>query len=214
MDACSSVFLVLLFLFNWREGGSFKTAISSSLLSPVMSEDGAVEVPSWFEAIKTSPRATTLDLREWLDEEWRGKEGGWSGSDYMHSKIAACRIVDYCLLNPEDPSGLPSLRGLCHFTRRSESHKGFCHGGSICALMDDCIGWLGFCHTGEVQPWTGFTAQVNTSLKSPVPVGAVLSIEGTIDRIEGRKVWCTANLVDPVSGCLHGSAQGLFLKNK
>jgi hypothetical protein len=47
----------------------------------------------------------------------------------------------------------PQLVGPAHFTDRAESHKGLCHGGSFCALMDDAIGWMGFCVSGTVRPW-------------------------------------------------------------
>lgn len=39
-------------------------------------------------------------------------------------------------------------------------YTGLCHGGSFCALMDDAIGWMGFCVSGAVKPWSGYTVQV------------------------------------------------------
>lgn len=220
---------LLLLLFFLSRGRGFKGPLLASLSSSgsvgestgtysagkMSIPEGAFEVPPWFAAIKASPRATSLGLREWLDEAWR-KEGGWQGRDYVHSLTAACRIVEYCLLKPEETSGtsFPTLHGLCVFTPGAESHRGFCHGGALCALMDDCIGWLGFCSSGECLPWSGFTVQIDTSLKKSVPVGSVLAIEGSIESISGRKVWCTAKLVDPLSGSIHCECRGLFLTNK
>ena len=66
------------------------------------------------------------------------------------------------------------MAGIVHFTSKAESHQGFCHGGSMCSIMDDAIGWIAFCVTGECKPWTGFTVQINTSLKKPVRVGQIL----------------------------------------
>ena len=40
------------------------------------------------------------------------------------------------------------------------------------ALMDDVIGWCGFCAEGTCKPWCGFTVQVDTSLKAPIKVCA------------------------------------------
>ena len=81
--------------------------------------------------------------------------------------------------------------------------------------MDDAIGWIGFCSTGVVMPWSGFTVQINTKLMKPVTVGSLLRIEAKIDRREGdRKVWCTAKLTDEFSTVTYCEGQGLFLLNK
>ena len=131
----------------------------------------------WFNSLKSVPGAEILDIREWRDENWRTTEGGFAGRDFIHSKTASVRILDYLKLPAKeaDPNGLteynfPRLVGPAHFTPRCESHRGLCHGGSFCALMDDAIGWMGFCVSGEVKPWSGYTVQVNTALKKPVPV--------------------------------------------
>ncbi len=96
---------------------------------------------------------------------------------------------------------------------------------------------MGFCHSGAVEPWSGFTAQVNTTLKRPIATGSVLMLRATVDRVEGRKViwrrgvgcgvwgmgygvcdwlqvWVNCELLDPASGSIHCSGTGLYLKNK
>jgi len=73
------------------------------------------------------------------------------------------------------------VRGLLSLTPR-------CAGGAACALFDDAVGWMGFCHTGNVAPWSGFTAQVSASLKRPIRAGSVLMLRASVDRLEGRKV--------------------------
>lgn len=88
------------------------------------------------------------------------------------------------------------LTGTVHFTERAESHAGFCHGGSMCSVMDDVVGWIAFCATGRVRPWTGFTVQVNTALKRPVRIHSTLTVRAVISRIERRKVYVTATLYD------------------
>jgi len=82
------------------------------------------------------------------------------------------------------------------------------------AVMDDVIGWLGFCVSGDVVPWSGFTVQVNTSLKKSIEVGSIKRLEAWVDRFEGsRKVWMRASLSDPISGDIHCESEGLFLKS-
>jgi acyl-coenzyme A thioesterase PaaI-like protein len=89
-----------------------------------------------------------------------------------------------------------TLTGYVHFTKNSESHNGYCHGGSTCSVMDDVIGWTSFCVTGIILPWSGYTVQVNTSLCKPIPINTYLYISGTITNIVRRKVYVSATLYD------------------
>ena len=64
----------------------------------------------------------------------------------MHSTSAGVQILEYHLLGPEktdqelENNYSYSLIGAAYFSERAESHKGLCHGGSMCALMDDIVG--------------------------------------------------------------------------
>lgn len=51
--------------------------------------------------------------------------------------------------------------------------QGLCHGGTMCAVMDDAVGWLGFCESGKCKPWSGYTVQIDTSLKKAITIGYV-----------------------------------------
>jgi len=119
------------------------------------------------------------------------------------------------------------LTGIVHFTSRAESHRGYCHGGSMCSIMDDIIGWTGFCASGRCLPWSGYTVQVNTKLMKPVPVGRVLLLECRIVRLERRKVFVVAKLIDPagdgsvveegdsgIDAVVHAEADGLVILNR
>jgi hypothetical protein len=86
-------------------------------------------------------------VREWDDPSWRASpEGGWVGNDYIHSAKSGVRVLDYHLMRgPGSDSAAAdaySLVGVTHFSERAESHKGLCHGGSMCAVMDDVVGTL------------------------------------------------------------------------
>jgi hypothetical protein len=189
-------------------------------MSAVDSYSSLVDIDriEWFDDIVHSPGAKELRVKEWDDETWRLSEGGFSGVDFCHSKQAAVRIVKYAILPPHstvnEADPFPRLIGATHFTSRAESHRGLCHGGSFCALMDDAIGWLGFCISGKVLPWSGYTVQVNTSLKKSVPVGSLLRLESWVNRRDGkRKLWIHARLSDPHTHDVHCEGNGLFLLN-
>lgn len=131
-------------------------------------------LPEWFIAIKAHGDCCAVDdfVREWHDEKWRISAGGFSGTDYVHSRSRApVRVLEYLIVKrpnlTREPAKdvregvfYPSLVGPAYFSGAAESHKGLCHGGSMCALMDDAVGWMGFCITGEPRGWTGYTVQV------------------------------------------------------
>lgn len=157
-----------------------------------------------------------LRVREWTDMGWRKSEGGWVGHDYCHDAMAGVRISDY-----HWNSTTQELVGIASFTIRAESHKKFCHGGSMTAVMDDVIGWAGFCVAASDDgggavclPWSGFTVQIDTALRKPVPVGSRLELRAKLDRREGpRKVYFNASLTNE-DGAAHCEAKGLFLLSK
>lgn len=102
--------------------------------------------------------------REWRDEKWRS-ESGWKGSDFIHAKRSkGPRVLRYFFDHDAQ-----MLVGAVKFGIESESHQGLCHGGSMCAVLDDVLGHTAFvCGKG---PWSGATIQVNCTLKKPVVIG-------------------------------------------
>jgi acyl-coenzyme A thioesterase PaaI-like protein len=134
----------------------------------------------------------------------------------MHSPTSHVRIFDYILSHDPSTDASPVsdliITSLVHFTSSAESHKGLCHGGTMCAVMDDVIGWTGFCESGHCLPWSGYTVQVDTSLKKAIPVGSLLKVEGWVERREGkRKIHIKARLSDE-EGTEYATGSGLFLK--
>jgi len=114
-----------------------------------------------------------------------------------------------------------TLRGLVNFTSAAESHKGLCHGGAMCSVFDDIIGWTAFCVTGVCIPWSGYTVEVNTRLMKPVPLGSLLELSCTVTKVERRKVYLHATLMkhralhmNEDHGFLYASADGLVILNK
>lgn len=154
----------------------------------------------------------------------------------MHDRHAPVRITEYYVQYGAG-EGLPdvsapttatsrtgglgtTLTGVVHFTKRAESHAGYCHGGSMCSVMDDIIGWCAFFITGQCVPWSGYTVQVNTRLQKPIPVQTFLMIQATISHIDRRKVSIQAKLIDPQQhddktgdAILHATAEGLVILN-
>jgi predicted thioesterase len=80
--------------------------------------------------------------------------------------------------------------------------------------MDDIIGWCAMFVTGACHPWSGYTVQVNTALRRPIPVGTFLLAKATIVSVERRKVSIKAVILDPDMDSLHAEGEGLVVMNK
>jgi acyl-coenzyme A thioesterase PaaI-like protein len=179
----------------------------------------ASHLPDWVYQKLLFSWGETLDVPEWQQHQtgdgvdYRIKHG-WQGKDLIHDSNAPVRVLSYHVqygpgiqnITSDDSSSLllqgrggvgTTLRGIVHFTKRAESHQGYCHGGSMTSVLDDVIGWVAFLVTGECRPWTGFTVQVNCSLHRPIPVDSVLLVQAKIAHIERRKVSVEASIVDP-----------------
>jgi len=173
-------------------------------------------VPSWFTELQKSGQYELLRIDEW-ERGWIWRlANGWLGTDYVHGVDAAVHVAGYLL--GKTPEGHAKLIGAVHFGPGAESHKTLCHGGTMCAAMDDAMGWVGFCVSGRCQPWSGFTVQVNTSLQAPIAVGSWLRLEGEIYGVERRKVRVRATLtapaVDGADAVTHCTGDGLFVVKK
>jgi len=153
-----------------RQPKASATAPAAQLSCPVVtSADRTARStpPTWWSDATTDQTVTSLKIDEWeRGPDWR-KANGWLGTDYIHGLDAAVHVPGYLL---EATRGGVLLVGAAHFGAGAESHQGLCHGGAMTALMDDAIGWCGFCVSGTCEPWSGFTVQIDTSLKAPVQV--------------------------------------------
>ena len=187
-----------------------------------------LKLPAWVEETRDD-LGTPIAVHEWDDKDSYRTKNGWQGSDLVHDRHAPVRILEYFVkYGPGmEAVGLTSggagttLIGIVHFTKRAESHKGYCHGGSMCSLMDDIIGWGAFMTTGSCRPWSGFTVQVNTSLQKPIRVDSFLLVKATITKVERRKVSISAVLIDPAEEAgednnenIHATGEGLVVLNK
>ena len=175
-----------------------------------------VSLPEWDADEKiTSDEHDNVDGSDRYNPALYRKNNGWSGSDLCHSHTSPVRISHYAIQYTDKNGGVGTkLTGLAHFTPNAESHSGFCHGGSMTMVMDDVIGWTAFHTTGQCIPWSGFTAQVNVSLKRPIPVGSYLKIFGEITKVERRKVWITSYLVSGNDDQVYCTAEGLAILKK
>ena len=181
------------------------------------------QLPEWAHKTSTNEWGERLEIPEWENGNYRVKND-WKGQDLVHGTESPVRIYDYFVkygegfgttktINEKGGVGT-ALTGIAYFSEKAESHRGFCHGGSMCSLLDDVVGWCSFLVTGKCVPWSGYTVQINSSLKKPVPIRSFLKITATIVKIERRKVFVNASIVDPVEESEHATCEGLVVLNR
>lgn len=153
------------------------------------SKETAQILPVAAAAFKASTDWSEVYMREWEEPEWR-QRNGWQGSDLCHKPDGRGVVVIKYFHNRQTRE----LVGFVRFGPECESHRGLCHGGAMCSLLDDVCGHC--CFVDSDAPWSGATVQVNCKLKKPVAVGSVLQVVGRVDKREGRKVFISAVLRD------------------
>lgn len=79
--------------------------------------------------------------------------------------------------------------GTARFGSAYEGPPGCVHGGFVAATMDEL---LGMAQTLGGQP--GMTGRLTVHYRSPTPLHTELRLEGTIERIEGRKTFCRGTI--------------------
>lgn len=107
---------------------SSNTPINKPINNPILSK--------WAEEFisnsNASPDRERLVIGEWDEDEYDCKtyrhEGGWKGTDFIHSRHSAVRILCYYAKFEAQSIGT-SLEGIVYYSPAAESHVGYCHGG-------------------------------------------------------------------------------------
>lgn len=113
------------------------------------------------------------------------------------------------LANPLAPPLRIEVReGAVHATARFgsayEGPPGSVHGGYIAAAFDEV---LGMAQSLGGNP--GMTGTLTVRYRRPTPLHAELRFEGTLDRVDGRKLFTSGRLFSPDGLC--AEADGLFI---
>ena len=95
----------------------------------------------------------------------------------------------------------------CTYGAAYEGPPGCLHGGFIAAGFDEI---LGFAQAQSGQP--GMTGRLTISYRSPTPLFREVRFVGRLDRVEGRKIYASAELL--VGDTLCAEAEGLFISMK
>lgn len=85
-----------------------------------------------------------------------------------------------------------------------EGPPGCVHGGYVAAVFDELLG-----ATQSLSGDQGMTAHLGVDYRRPTPLGVPLTLEGWLDRRDGRKIYARAAMY--ADGQLTAEADGLFI---
>jgi acyl-coenzyme A thioesterase PaaI-like protein len=97
-----------------------------------------------------------------------------------------------------------TVHGTVRFGTAYEGPPGHVHGGFVAAAFDEV---LGFVQSTSGNP--GMTGTLTIRYRKPTPLDTDLRFEATVQRIEGRKIFCEGRLY--AGDVLTAEAEGLFI---
>jgi acyl-coenzyme A thioesterase PaaI-like protein len=84
--------------------------------------------------------------------------------------------------------------------------EGIAHGGILATILDEVMGWA----LASQDAW-GFTARISIEYRRPVPIGAAIRADGRIVERRRRLLRTSGRIVDPTSGDVYATAEGLYV---
>jgi len=130
--------------------------------------------------------------------------GGDPHAHFDHSPVVG-------MANPIAPpvridSGGPHMIVMhIRFGSAYEGPPGSVHGGVVAATFDEVLGM-----TQSLSGQPGMTGTLTVKYRRPTPLHRDLRFEGTLDRVDGRKIFTTGRCFD--GDTLTAEAEGLFVR--
>ncbi|CAL5219805.1 g1712 [Coccomyxa viridis] len=92
-------------------------------------------------------------------------------------------------------------------------HPRITHGGMTAAIIDETLGGLNYVlkREGVVPHGPSFTVHLEVGYKAPVPASTSLICTASLDSLDGRKAWVSAQVLDKPGGTLYATGKALFV---
>ena len=84
--------------------------------------------------------------------------------------------------------------------------EGIAHGGIVATILDEVMAWA----LASQDAW-GYTARMSIEFRRPVPIGTPIRGEGRVVERRRRLLTTAGRLVDPTTGEVFASAEGLYV---
>jgi acyl-coenzyme A thioesterase PaaI-like protein len=180
-----------------RGGAEFGPLIESlRLVQDRISQAGGMTAPVMI-ALTEQLNAVATELNRWQVPEprqWAGRRGDLPGRGKP-------LLMPFLLEEQTDHT----VTGWVVFRPFQLGGNGAAHGGTHALLFDDVLGKL----ANHLRPVVSRTAYLTVRYHRVVRIGVRLRVEGSIDKVEGRKTFTSARIFD--DDTLLADAEGLFI---
>ncbi len=127
------------------------------------------------------------------------------------------------------------LSRLYYYSSYSIGPPGCVHGGCIGAVLDETLGWTVFSHNdnnhhhpnnqdqdqdqnqnqNQKQQQHSFepavTVNLNVNYRKFIPLNSIKAIEASVEKREGRKIYVSGRIYDPLTNVVHAEATAIFV---
>ena len=154
--------------------------------------------------LRARPGARVVDAKQAMTERYPGTEaavarhflfgdeapfsgaGSTAGAGTMKSRLGWDMVYD---------EAAQSLWSFVDFRKDGMlgNTQGYVHGGCLGAVFDGALGTL-----FTVSGTAGFTANLSIDYRKPVEIPSVLLLFCSIDKVEGRKIYISGTLTEPL----------------
>lgn len=186
---------------SWRVGDSLREIVERLVATQAPDPDLAV-VADELEAVAATLRGFRHGRRyEGYAEAANAGGGPPSGHvDYSPVLGRANPLAPPLLLHLEGEV----LVGEVRFGSAYEGPPGSVHGGIVAAAFDEVLG-----ATQAMSGKPGMTGTLTIRYRAPTPLHTDLRFEAVLDRVEGRKLFCSSRLL--AGDLLCAEAEGIFV---
>ncbi|MFE3290151.1 PaaI family thioesterase [Rhodococcus sp. NPDC059234] len=136
-------------------------------------------------------------------EPFRVREGLQAGGRAMGLPGRGSLLMMPWTIEKFDETG---VRSTGVFRRFHMGGNGAAHGGTLPLLFDDLFGMITHAYGRPISR----TAYLHVNYRKITPIDTPLTVEGQVDRVEGRKTFVSARLVD-AEGALLADCDALML---
>ncbi|KAK2740625.1 hypothetical protein FQN57_005994 [Myotisia sp. PD_48] len=146
--------------------------------------------------------------------DWQQCRGVLSVSpEHVSDSLMATTIAGYGKITVPPYVMISESTGLLlafyHLGPKLSGHAGMCHGGVIAVLLDECMGRASF---AKLPNRVGVTATLEIKYLAPLFLNNIVMVKASTIKVEGRRAWVEAEVVELVSGKTLTKAKALFIE--
>jgi len=170
---------------------------------------------NYWERMEARKPAIMRKLRYWIndaDEESKDTCGtftqAWLTPEQAKMSKDLARLLG---TSRPDEWNMPSVSGIGVFRSNAAGPPVSVHGGAIATMFDTHLG-----QTNMLNLTPGMTGSLTVHYRKRVPLTqcTVVALEARVDRMEGRKIFLSGEMIDGSNGTILATCTGLWIRRR